>query len=211
MPTSPTPEIKQDGRRLRGDRTRHTVLAQAVAIALVEGLEGLTFGRVASAAEVPKSTIQALFKDREMLQLQTLDASADAFAANLRARLPEQASATALLKALCDGWFDLAGDGSCPGTCLVTAATTEYRARPGAIHTRVAELRALWQGTLLATAQAAMLEGGLDEQVDPEQLVFEILAFETMANLGAAGSVSSSGLHLARRSVDALLERARRK
>ena len=76
-----------DGRRARGDRTRQAVLKHAIEITAAEGLEGLTFGRVAQAAGVPKSTLQVLFKDRESLQLQTLAAAADEFAVGIRERL----------------------------------------------------------------------------------------------------------------------------
>src|ERR1700722_3871230 len=81
--TAHEPTLRPDGRRASGDRTRHPVLKQAMQIAATEGLEGLTFGGIASAAEVPKSTLQVLFKDRETLQLQTLSAAADEFAAGI--------------------------------------------------------------------------------------------------------------------------------
>jgi AcrR family transcriptional regulator len=199
---------KPDGRRLRGDRTRRAVLDQAVRIAAVDGLEGLTFGRVAEATGVAKSTLQALFKDRETLQMQTLNAGAEIFAEGIRNRLPEHAGAIGYLRALCDAWFDLVDDGSLPGGCLVTAATAEYRARPGAMQTLISEHRNRWRATLLAAAKAAKKEGALDSNCDPEQLVFEILAFQGAANVSAAGVANTADLRRARRSVRALLERA---
>src|SRR5919197_4349625 len=132
---------KPDVRRVRGDRTRQAVLSQAVRIAAMEGLEGLTFGRVALSAGVPKSTLQVIFRDREALQIQTLSAGADAFAACIRERLPSGIGTFDHLKALCEAWFDFVGDGAVPGGCLVTAATAEYRARPGTIQKLVAEHR----------------------------------------------------------------------
>ena len=185
---SPTQTAKPDGRRVRGDRTRQAVLDQAVRIASVEGLEGLTFGRVAEAAGVPKSTLQALFKDREALQSQTLSAGAEAFAAGIRARLPKNANAFENLVALCHAWFDLIRDSELPGGCLVTAATTEYRARPGTLQALVAMHRDRWRAALLASAQAAQREGALRDDLDLDQLVFEILAFQGLANASATGT-----------------------
>lgn len=197
-----------DGRRARGDRTRQAVLKHAIEITAAEGLEGLTFGRVAQAAGVPKSTLQVLFKDRESLQLQTLTAAADEFAAGIRERLPEGQKAFERLRALCDAWFDLVGSGLMPGGCPVTAATAEYRARPGAIHAVVAEQHARWRAALNNAVKAAQKEGALDPGIDSQQVVFEILAFQAAANL-AAGDNAAPDMRRARRSVHALLERAR--
>jgi AcrR family transcriptional regulator len=202
------PATKPDGRRLRGERTRQVVLNEAIRIASVEGLEGLTFGRVAQAAGMPKSTLQALFKDREALQSQTLSAGAEAFAHGIRARLPKNANAFENLVALCHAWFDLVSDGELPGGCLVTAATAEYRARPGSIQTLVAEHRDRWRAALFASAQAAQKEGTLRGDLDLDQLVFEILAFQGSANANAV-ELAANELSRARHSVDSLLERAR--
>ena len=203
-----TQTAKPDGRRVRGERTRQAVLNQAVRIASVEGLEGLTIGRVAQAAGVPKSTLQALFKDREALQFQTLSAGAEAFAAGIRARLPKNVDAFENLVALCRAWFDLVSDSELPGGCLVTAATAEYRARPGTIQTLVAAHRDRWRAALLASAQAARREGALRDDLDLDQLVFEILAFQGSANVSTIEPVANE-LNRARCSVDSLLERAR--
>jgi AcrR family transcriptional regulator len=47
METETAEEI-QDGRKLRGDRTKRAILAKAVDLASVDGLEGLSIGRLAS-------------------------------------------------------------------------------------------------------------------------------------------------------------------
>jgi AcrR family transcriptional regulator len=201
---------KPDGRRVRGERTRQAVLHQAVRIASVEGLEGLTFGRVAQAAGVPKSTLQALFRDREALQCQALSAGAEAFAAAIGARLRKNIDAFENLVALCQAWFDLVSDSELPGGCLVTAATAEYRARPGTIQTLVAAHRDRWRAALLASAQAAQREGALRDDLDLDQLVFEILAFQGSANASTIEPAANE-LNRARRSVDSLLQRARAK
>jgi AcrR family transcriptional regulator len=210
MLNAPSPSPKPDGRRARGDRTRQTVLGRAIPIAATEGLDGLTFGRVAQAAGVPKSTLQVLFKDRETLQLQTLSAAADAFAQGIRERLPAGGSAFERLKALCDAWFELVAGGALPGGCLVTATAAEYRARPGTILALAAEHQTRWRAALLAAAREAQRESALDPDLDLDQLLFEVLAFQAAANL-KAGQVGAVELQRARRGVNALLERARHK
>jgi AcrR family transcriptional regulator len=208
MPEVLSPGAKPDGRRLRGDRTRQLVLAQAIRIAASEGLEGITFGRVAQAAGVPKSTLQVLFKDRETLQAQTLTAGAEAFAAEIRKRLPVDPDALERLQTLCDAWFDLVGAGARPGGCMVTAAAAEYRARPGVLQALALEHRERWRSVLLSAATAAQRAGALRADVDLEQLVFEILAFQGAANI-RAGALDATESERARRAVKALIERSR--
>ncbi|MBR0694029.1 TetR family transcriptional regulator C-terminal domain-containing protein [Bradyrhizobium lablabi] len=174
-------------------------------IAGVEGLEGLTFGGVALAAAVPKSTLAALFKDREELQLQTLRFGAEAFADALRGRLRTRSGALGRLRGLCDAWFELLEEDQFPGGCLVTAVSAEYRARPGAVQQLVAGYQEAWRKTLFAAAQEAQKEGSLEPHVDLKQLTFEILAFQGAAHVNAADR------RRAGRAIDRLLDRAQRK
>ena len=67
-----SPEIAeevQDGRKLRGDRTKRAILAKAVDLASVEGLEGLSIGRLASELGVSKSGLFAHFGSKLELQM----------------------------------------------------------------------------------------------------------------------------------------------
>ena len=196
-----------DGRRARGDRTRQAVLAQAVRIAGCEGLEALSFGRVALAAGAPKSTLQTLFKDREALQIQVLDAGAAAFAEGLRARLTGEGAPLARLKALCAAWFDLIATCETPGGCLVTAASAEFRCREGALAAHAAQHQGRWRHAVTQAVRAAVGSGELRAGLDVEQLVFEILAYQGAANL-VAGQQDAPELAHARRAIEAALARA---
>lgn len=195
---------RPDGRRVRGDRTRAAVLEQAAKIAGIEGLEGITFGRVALVANVPKSTLANLFQDREDLQLQTLRFGADAFAAALRAKMRARRGALGALKALCDAWFQLLEDEEFPGGCIVTAVAGEYRARPGAIQSLVTEYREIWRQALLSATMQAKGEGALAPNADPQQIVFEIVAFQEAAHVRTADRLR------AQRAVSALIDRIQR-
>ena len=68
-----------DGRRARGDASRRVVLESAVDLASIDGLDGLTIGRLAAAANVSKSNVATLFGTKERLQLATVDAAAQRF------------------------------------------------------------------------------------------------------------------------------------
>src|SRR5215210_5337585 len=64
-----------DGRRRRGNRTRESILQVAADLASVEGLEGLTIGRLATELGLSKSGLFAHFGSKEDLQLATIDAA----------------------------------------------------------------------------------------------------------------------------------------
>ncbi len=174
-----------DGRRQRGDRARAQILDQSTAIASTDGLEGLSFGRVAGQAGVGKGNIQVLFGDKEALQLATIE-HALAFYRRLVVE-PAMARPTpaARLTALVSGWFDYVARRDLPGGCLINAVSSEYRARPGRIRDRInAQRAAARQGfaALIGEAQAA---GEFRADLDVGQLVFELTAFQAAANVAA--------------------------
>ena len=78
----PSPDHRGDPGRpqaLRGDRTKRAILAKAVDIASVEGLEGLSIGRLASELGVSKSGLFAHFGSKLELQLETVQAASELF------------------------------------------------------------------------------------------------------------------------------------
>src|SRR3954454_11280383 len=66
---------ERDGRRGRGDKTRRAILARAMQIASVEGLEGLSLGRLAADLGISRSARFAHFGSKEELQLKPLRAA----------------------------------------------------------------------------------------------------------------------------------------
>src|SRR4051794_35784215 len=69
-----------DGRIRRGDRTRRLVLGRAVDVASVDGLDGLSIGRLAAELSMSKSGLIAHFGSKEQLQLATVRAARAIFA-----------------------------------------------------------------------------------------------------------------------------------
>ena len=198
-------EDKSDGRRARGDRTRQLVLENAVQIASVEGLEGLTLGGVAAASGVAKATIQTLFGSREELQIRTLDLAVVMIGSAILRLMPPKARGMSRLRKLADAWFAVVEGGLLPGGCLLTAATTEYRARPGVLRDAVVAHRASWRARLLDAAREAQADGSLARDVDIEKIVYEILALENAAN---GPCTDRDDFNLARETTHDILKRA---
>ena len=65
--------------RAPGERSRARVVEQAARLATIEGIEGISIGRLADATGIAKSSVYALFGSKEELQLATINAARDSF------------------------------------------------------------------------------------------------------------------------------------
>jgi AcrR family transcriptional regulator len=171
-----------DGRRVRGDKTRHAILARAVQIASTEGLEGLSLGQLAADLGMSKSGLFAHFGSKEELQLKTLRAARRIFydaAVQPALDMPEGIER---LWVLVQADLDyLAGD-VFDGGCLFLSSSAEYDSRPGPIRDLVAETMASWLGVLTEQAQVARDLGQLTADTDPRGLAWELHAFGLALN-----------------------------
>ena len=178
--------VETDRRRIRGEKARAGVLAHSARIASVEGLEGLTFGRLATEAGVAKGNIQVLFGDKEALQLATLESAVDLYRDAVVAPAMALASPGERLRALVTGWFQFVQDRSLPGGCFLTAASSEYRGRPGAIRDRVRQHRDEARQRFETLAREAVAAQELPAATDPARLALDLLAYQAIANVAAA-------------------------
>ena len=176
---------KIDGRRLRGERARAEILTRSARIASIDGLEGLSIGRVAAEAGVGKGNIQVLFGDKESLQLATLEKAVDLFQSTVIFPAMNKKTPLAKLLALIEGWFEFVEQRTLPGGCFINAVSSEYRARPGRIHDRVVEHRVATRDRYRRLITDAKSAGELRADLDVEQLVFDLVASEAVANVAA--------------------------
>jgi AcrR family transcriptional regulator len=174
---------KPDGRRLRGDRTRATVLKRAVEVASTNGLASLTFGRLADDLGLSKSNLTVLFGNREALQLASLDAAAKRFVDIVVTPASGKPSALECLRALCDGWYMYLESKTFPGGCFLYATAHEYRARPGKIRERVVSYLDLWKRSLGAAIRAGIESGEFRADVAPREAVCTLVAYQNAAHL----------------------------
>src|SRR4051794_39638532 len=65
--------MTEDGRLLRGARTRAAVLDRTLQLASVEGLEGLSLARLADTLNLSKSGLFAHWRSKEALQLAVIE------------------------------------------------------------------------------------------------------------------------------------------
>lgn len=170
---------RQDHSRKRtrapGDRSRARIVEQAAELATIEGLDGLSIGRLAEATRVPKSSVHALFGSKEALQLATINAARDSFVAEVVNPVFEAAEpGLQRLLALCEGYLSYVERRVFPGGCFFVAASAEVGARPGRVHDEVARVQQQWRDLLDGEARSAVEKRELASDVDPTQVAFEL-------------------------------------
>ena len=172
-----------DGRRIRGDDSRRLILAHAVDTASVDGLEGLTIGRLAEASGHSKSGIATLFGSKEQLQLATIAAAREVFVERVVA--PARARSERGLPRLCaliSDWLAYSDERVFQGGCFFAAASVEVDARAGAVRDAVVDAMTEWEDYLTRSIEFAMAHGDLPALDDARQLTFELVSFLEAAN-----------------------------
>jgi len=158
-----------------GDRARARIVEHAARLATVEGLGGLSIGRLAVASGVAKSSVHALFGSKEELQLATINAARENFIAEVVGpALAATSPGRERLLALCEGYLSYVERRVFPGGCFFVAASAEVGAQPGRVHDEVARVQQQWRDLLLHEARAAAGRGELGAHDEPEQLAFEL-------------------------------------
>jgi len=172
---------KHSTRRPRGLKTRSAILRKAVNIASLEGLEGLTIGKLASTLRISKSGLFAHFGSKEDLQCAVVDEARDIFVEKV-VRPAAQLRGLPLLRALCENWLSYGEQKTFPGGCFFSAASLEFDDRPGPVRDRVVGLMKKWLGNLERAARDAQDAGEIHKEADVRQLAFEIQALAMGGN-----------------------------
>jgi len=164
--------------------SRASAVEAAIDLASVEGLEGITIGRLAGELAMSKSGLIGRFGDKEALQRAVLAAAVQRFTDAVWRPAARSAPGLPRLEAIVEAWIGhLRGD-VFPGGCFVTTASVEYDARPGALHDDVAAAVGRWLGVLRAEAARAREDGDLPADRDPADVAFEL------HSLASGGSVA---------------------
>jgi AcrR family transcriptional regulator len=179
-------------------RTREAILGRAVDLASVEGLEGLTIGRLAGELGMSKSGLFGHFGSKEELQLATIDEASRRFAEEVVQPALAEPEGEPRLRALCGGFIDYLERGVFAGGCFFGAASIEFDDRPGAVGDRVRESVGAWLGYLEEQAARA----GSD---DPKLLAFELQALAQGANSSFRLFGDPETFARARKAIDAVI------
>ena len=191
---------------MKGDRTRQSILDRAVDIASLEGLEGLTIGRLADDLDMSKSGLFAHFGSKEELQLATVAAASQRFIDEaFRPALKAERGYPRLL-AICEAWISYVRRNVFPGGCFFAAASFEFDGRPGPVRDMVASVMDEWMRAIEKAVRAARDEGHLSTDADPKQIAFEINSLFFGANFAYQLRGDKKALDRAYRAIETRLE-----
>jgi len=157
-------------------RTRSAILERSVRLASVEGLEGLTIGRLAGDLEMSKGGVLGHFGTKEELQLAALEAASEIYRREIWEPAQDAAPGRARLLAICDAWLSYLARDVFPGGCFVAAASCEFDDRPGRVHDAVVAMHRRWMGVLAREVRIAVKNGELPRATDPEDIAFGLNA-----------------------------------
>jgi AcrR family transcriptional regulator len=173
--------MKPSARRPRGLKTRHAILIKAVNIASIEGLEGLTVGKLASLLGISKSGLFAHFGSKEELQSAVVEEARQIFIEKV-IRPAYEFQALQRLLSLCEHWLGYAEARVFPGGCFFAAASLEFDDRPGRVRDQIIDSMKKWLGVLEQAVRDAQAAGEIKKDVDAGHLAFEIQALALGAN-----------------------------
>jgi AcrR family transcriptional regulator len=192
-----------------GAKTRETILQTAADVASVEGLDGLSIGRLAETLGMSKSGLFAHFGSKEDLQLATIEAAGKRYVDEVVVPSLASDSGITRLRALCESFLSYVERGVFPGGCFFAAAMAEFGSKaPGPVRDRIAENQDLWMSSLASAAEDARGKRELRADIDPRQLAFELEGALLSANWYFYLNSDHTYLERARRSVRTQLANA---
>ncbi|MFL6206403.1 MAG: TetR/AcrR family transcriptional regulator [Acidimicrobiales bacterium] len=193
--------MTSDTRRRAGAGTRAAILRQAVSLATVHGLEGLSIGELAAALGMSKSGLYAHFGSKQDLQLATVEEAGRIFQAEVIDPALAAPAGVPQLIAVCEAFFDHLAGRTFPGGCFFAGAVLEMGPRPGPVNEQVAAFQRAFSGQIHQFVERALELGQLPEDEDADQLAFEVNGIILAANTSFVLNQDPGALDVARQVV----------
>lgn len=190
-------------KRLRadGERSRRAILETATALASLEGLEGLSIGRLAEHAGMSKSGLYAHFGSKEQLQLAAIATAEEVFRREVREPAAEHPAGRRRILAQADAFLSYLERRVFPGGCFFAAVSNELAGRQGPVADRIRELNEAALADLVAEIRTAQEASELDPAQDADQLAFELDAYMLAAHAWYSLRADPADLERARLAV----------
>jgi len=194
----------------KGDATRTRIVRHALKTASVDGLDGLSIGRLAGDLGLSKSGLFAHFRSKEGLQLQVLAYAEQGFIDQVVRPALRAPRGEPRVQALFDHWLARAVKVLADrGGCVFVSAATELDDQPGALRDTLKESQTAWIGTLRRAASIAVAEGHFRADLDLDAFAFRLQSILLGAHFYGRLLRDPATRALAQASFDALLADAR--
>ncbi|UPK75611.1 TetR/AcrR family transcriptional regulator [Nocardioidaceae bacterium SCSIO 66511] len=185
--------------------TRTAILRTAADMASVDGLDGLTVGRLASVLKMSKAGVIGHFGSKLELQLATINHAAEIFVAKVWAPVEQLEPGLPRLLGVCDTWMDYESGPTFPGGCLLASASFEFDHKPGPVHDELATRLQRWHQRLAADAATAVEAGDLPAETDPDRVAHMLWALAVSVSPNRGFHLDDEAVDHVRRSMRSLL------
>jgi len=154
----------------------------AVDLASIEGLEGLTIGRLANELTMSKSGLFAHFGSKQDLQLATVAMATEIFKNEVVLPALAEPKGMPRLLALCERWLSHVENKVFAGGCFFTAASFEFDSRPGPVRAAIVKAMSAWLSTLTRAIEEAQKVGHIKGDAKANQLALEVYSMAVGAH-----------------------------
>ena len=168
--------------RSDGERRREAIVREAVSLATVDGLEGLSIGNLADGLGMSKSGVYAHFGSKQDLQLATVDEAERIFRAEVIEPALDAAPGLGQLFAVCEAYLDHLARRTFPGGCFFAGAVLEMGTRPGPVKQRIAAFQSSFTALIRGFVVTAIHQHEVPADEDPDALTFELNGIILAAN-----------------------------
>ncbi len=176
-------------------------MREAVSLATLDGLEGLSIGNLAAALDMSKSGIYAHFGSKQDLQMATVEEAERIFQAEVIEPALAAPPGLAQVVALCDAFFDHLMRHTFPGGCFFAGASLEMGTRPGPVKEQITAFQNKLMGLIHQFIVTAKEQHELPADEDVDALTFELNGIILAANTNFLLRDESAALKMARRVV----------
>ncbi len=160
----------------KGDRTREAILDQALELASVVGVEGLSIGVLATATGLSKSGLFAHFGSKVALQVALIECAAEQFLDHVVRPVRRGTSGLARLSAYFENWVAWIDKSGRSGGCPLVAAAIELDDRDGPARECLVRLQRQWLDALARVAGQAVERGEFRADLECEQFAHDLHA-----------------------------------
>jgi AcrR family transcriptional regulator len=206
--TADPADIRPRKRRADGEKSRNAILREAAQLATVEGIGGISIGRLATAVGMSKSGLFAHFGSKQELQIATIETASDLYAELVVTPALAEPTGLGRLRALVERFLEHVESDVYPGGCFFASVASEMDTHPGPVRDLAVRLTAEWFAELVLAVRDGQAEGAIALSEDPEQLAFELDSYLLLANAQYVVVHEPTPIERARRAVDRRLAEA---
>lgn len=192
----------------KGDDTRSAVLDEAVELASLVGLGGLTIGTLAAATTLSKSGLYAHFESKEALQVEVLRHARERFIDLVMRPTLGTARGEPRLRAFFEHWLRWQAE-VLPGGCIFVDAASEFDDQEGPVRDELVRAERDKLDSVVLMVGAAVGEEHFRSDVDAAQFAYELEGI-MLAHHHARRLLRDAGAdHHARRAFERLVDACR--